>query len=135
MALLAFFALTTFMDIRFLVTGDAGLRCVPIGFVSGVALCAADVFVFAFQTKIGMHMLKIGGVELQNIGIATLVFRMAQAAFTVGNPWAATMKSRVGANIFTHRGMTIQTKLNFAFGIAFAMTFFAFAFMFGVSFT
>lgn len=134
MALLAFFALAALMDIGFLVAGNTGLRSLTVGFVSGVALCAAGVFVFSFQAKIGMRMLKIGGVKLQNIGLAALMFRVAQAAFTVTNPRAASMKSCLRANIFSDRGMALQAQLNFAFVIAFAVALFAFAFIFCVSF-
>jgi hypothetical protein len=50
------------------------------------------------------------GVELHNVGLQSLVLRMTQAAFTVGDTRLSAVITRLGGDILAHLLVTIHTQ-------------------------
>lgn len=108
MTLAAFLALTSFMHVIILVTANALLRGLAKRFAILMALRAGYILVMSFQLKIGIDVLKGGGVHLQNVGRAPLMFRVAKSAFAAGNAGAASVETRMRLDILRHRLVAVH---------------------------
>lgn len=62
------------------------------------------------------------GTQLHDVGLQTLMFRMAQSAFAGRNAGLFTMEARLGCHILAHRFVTPKTQLVFTPVAIVAMT-------------
>lgn len=111
MTSLTFVALAALVYIVIAMAVDTLAGRLPQWLVIGMALVACQRNMTALERKIGEVVYKGIAVELQNIGVLTLVLGMAQLALRGFYARLAAMKAGTGIDICGHRFVTRKTQV------------------------
>ncbi len=126
---LTILSLLALVNIITAVAAYAGRRRLAEGMLAVMALCAGQICVLAFKTKIGVIVDKGGRIELHESRVPPLMFRVTQSTLPACDAGCLAVKAFLVQQIPANGFMALGAELLFLGAFSLTMAFFAVVFV------